>query len=143
MYANSTFTIYNFISAPMWATTSDLYKVIDILPNLDWRDTPVGARLELTAKSQDELLSNFEAAQNKAKAQCKDGDAFHPWPKNLTDLWRRYSGHGYKDDKVNELKFMTLAMILGFIIGPGLSYFIHESSTAISLATPFILASQV
>ncbi len=46
----------------------------------------------------------------------------------------------HKGDKVTELKFMTLAMILGFIIGPGLSYFIHESSTTVSLATPFILA---
>lgn len=46
----------------------------------------------------------------------------------------------HKGDKVNELKHMTLAMILGFIIGPGLSYFMHESSTTFSLAMPFILA---
>lgn len=45
-----------------------------------------------------------------------------------------------KGDKVNELKWMSLAMILGFIIGPGLSYFIHEANTTTSLAMPFIFA---
>lgn len=45
-----------------------------------------------------------------------------------------------KGDMVNELKFMTLSMICGFIIGPGLSFFIKDATTS-SLAMPFILAS--
>lgn len=68
---------------------TDLYRVIDILPNLDWEDTPVGVRLEFIAKSPEELLRNFKDAQTKATAKRKDGDDFHPWPKSLTDYLRK------------------------------------------------------
>ena len=63
---------------------SDLYRVIDILPNLDWKDTPVGVRLEFAAKSPQELLANFKEAKDKAMAKYKNDD-FHLWPKSLTD----------------------------------------------------------
>lgn len=65
--------------------TSDLYRVIDILPNLDWKDTPVGVRLELAVKSPKELLINFKEAQKKAIDKRPEGDEYHPWPKTLTD----------------------------------------------------------
>lgn len=64
---------------------SDLYRVIDILPNLDWKDTPVGIRLEFAAKDPAELLANYKEAKSKAIAKRKDGDDYHPWPKSLTD----------------------------------------------------------
>lgn len=45
-----------------------------------------------------------------------------------------------KYDKVLGLKFMTLANILGFILGPTIAYFMPDSHTAESLTTPFFIA---
>lgn len=73
------------IQLDLWFKVSaeELYKIVDILPNLDWEDAPVGVRLEFAAKSPKELLANFKELHDKAREKC-NGD-FHPWPKSLTD----------------------------------------------------------
>ena len=45
-----------------------------------------------------------------------------------------------KYDKVLGLKFMTLANILGFIMGPTIAYFMPDTHTAESLTIPFFIA---
>lgn len=69
---------------------SDLYHVIDILPSLDWENTPVGVRLEFTAKSPEELIANYKEVKNKAIAKRKKNDNYHPWPKSLTDYLTKH-----------------------------------------------------
>lgn len=79
---------------------SDLHRVIRILPGLDWKDAPVGIRLEFAAKSDSELLTRFRAAKEKASkysnTEVKGTPSFHPWPKTLTDYLTRALSDEYK-----------------------------------------------
>jgi len=45
---------------------SDLHRVIKLLPSLNWRDVPIGVRVEFAPKNSDDLLANFREARNKA-----------------------------------------------------------------------------
>lgn len=80
------------IELDLWFTVekNDLHRVIDILPSLDWKDSPVGIRLVYAPKDQSELLMRFHDARTKAAASAEppgeNGEGgFHPWPEKLTD----------------------------------------------------------
>ena len=77
------------ISLDLWfhVKEEDLYNAIDLLPSLDWKDTPVGIRLEYAAKSPEELFKNFKAAENEAHENESPG--FHPWPDSIVDYLRK------------------------------------------------------
>jgi predicted ATP-dependent endonuclease of OLD family len=77
------------IGLDLWfdVAASDLHRVIDLLPSLDWKDQPIGVRIEYCAKNPAFLLSNFREVHDKVKQR---GDSeFHPWPKSLTDYLTR------------------------------------------------------
>ena len=68
---------------------SDLYRAIKILPSLDWKDSPLGVRLEFRPKVAAELLERFREAQ-KMRPPPPAGNAdgiqpvYRPWPETLT-----------------------------------------------------------
>ncbi|MFC6095471.1 ATP-dependent endonuclease [Flavobacterium qiangtangense] len=73
------------ISLDLWfeIQSSDLHRVLDLLPSLDWQGTPVGTRIEFSVKDVATLLENYKEAKNKAVANKKEH--YHPWPKTLSD----------------------------------------------------------
>lgn len=77
------------ITLDLWFDVNavDLHRVLDLLPSLDWEDTPIGARIEFCVKDVTILMSNYRAA--KAAAVAKIDEDYHPWPKSLTDYLLR------------------------------------------------------
>lgn len=73
------------ISLDIWfhVDASDLHRIIDLLPNLDWNNVPVGVRIEYMPKNPSLLVSNYRDAEAIATSRTKAD--YHPWPKNLTD----------------------------------------------------------
>jgi predicted ATP-dependent endonuclease of OLD family len=90
------------ISLDLWFNIKDgdLHRVISILPSLDWKDAPVGIRLEFAAKDSAALLTTFREARDTAKkfaTKPEDGRAgFHPWPESLTDYLKKRLADEYK-----------------------------------------------
>lgn len=84
------------ITLDLWfdVKPDDLHRVIDLLPSLDWNGTPVGVRLEFSAKSPHELLKNFKEA--KKKAALGKSENFHPWPESLVDYLEKHLKHTYE-----------------------------------------------
>lgn len=80
-------------------TEADLHRVLKILPSLDWKDTPVGVRLEYAPKNAEELLSRFQEARAKAAAHASnqtEKSAYCPWPTSLSDYLKKRLGEEYK-----------------------------------------------
>ena len=73
------------ISLDLWFSVeeSDLYRVIDLLPDLNWSDSFVGVRIELAPIDVEGLLNRYMEAKSKA-FNNKQGE-YHPWPKTLTE----------------------------------------------------------
>lgn len=90
------------ISLDLWfdIKDEDLHRVISILPSLDWKDTPVGIRLEFAPKDSAALLTAFREARDTAKkfaTPAEDGrSGFHPWPESLTDYLKKRLSVEYK-----------------------------------------------
>lgn len=76
---------FPMISLDLWleVKAEDLHRVIDLLPSLDWKDVPVGVRIEYRPKNPQMLLDNFIQANTKIKDKAKG--EYHPWPKSITD----------------------------------------------------------
>jgi predicted ATP-dependent endonuclease of OLD family len=67
---------------------SDLHRVVDLLPSLDWEGSLVGLRVEFGATNEDDLLARFEAAREKARAMAPASDGgtgFEPSPRHLRE----------------------------------------------------------
>lgn len=79
---------------------SDLHRVIDLLPDLDWASAPVGVRLEFAPKDPEQLLADFREAKTKAlEAIKKEKDKktdFHPWPKTLIEYLTKQLNRQYE-----------------------------------------------
>lgn len=77
------------ITLDLWfdVHANDLHRVLDLLPSLDWENTPIGTRIEFRVKDVAILMFNYRAAKAAAVAKI-DGD-YHPWPKSLTDYLLR------------------------------------------------------
>lgn len=77
------------ITLDLWfdVSVADLHRVLDLLPSLDWENTPIGARIEFRVKDVAILMSNYRTA--KAAAVEKSDEDYHPWPKSLTDYLLR------------------------------------------------------
>lgn len=77
------------ISLDLWfqIQSSDLHRVLDLLPSLEWQNAPVGARVEFSVKDVSTLMENYKQAKSKAVANKKE--QYHPWPKNLSDYLRK------------------------------------------------------
>lgn len=73
------------ISLDLWITVeeSELFKVVDLLPRLEWEGLPVGIRIEYSPKSPSDLIENYRIA--KSKTDGTETEDYQPWPQNVTD----------------------------------------------------------
>lgn len=78
----------------------DLYKVLALLPSLDWENDDIGLRLSLSPKDWKALLENFKLA--KEESQKKATEEYIPWPKDLTDYLNKKFREEY------EVKYFVL-----------------------------------
>jgi len=83
------------MSMDIWFSVedSDLYKVLNFLPSLDWKGSLVGVRVEFSPVDPDKMLERYREAKTKAKPHIQVGtaerNAYHPWPKSLSDYLDR------------------------------------------------------
>lgn len=79
------------ISIDLWFSVreSDLHRVVELLPSLEWDRTLVGVRLEYGVKNLDDTLARYAAAKIRASKSIEksppSGNEYHPWPKTLSD----------------------------------------------------------
>lgn len=86
--------LFPTIGLDLWfgVQATDLHRVIDILPSLEWEGAFVGLRIEFCPSNAADLITRFREARAKAAkaAENADKDAdgnvkYHPWPKTLTE----------------------------------------------------------
>ncbi|WP_201785792.1 ATP-binding protein [Elizabethkingia ursingii] len=112
---NKTSLNFPSISLDIWfdVTSSDLHRIIDLLPNLDWKEVPVGVRIEYAPKNPELLIANYKELNSKAVEKAKAN--YHPWPKTLTDYLSKNLKNEYEtkyyvldwdqfDDTMNAIK---------------------------------------
>ena len=65
------------LSVDLWfgVEDTDLHRVIDLLPSLEWQGTKVGVRIAFSPKNEAELLTNFH--ERRALAQQSADEADH------------------------------------------------------------------
>jgi hypothetical protein len=79
------------ISVDIWFSVAqtDLHRVIDVMPRLNWQGSEVGIRIEYATKDLPGLIQRFTEARAKAQEHVKhkeDGTvAFHPSPRTMYD----------------------------------------------------------
>lgn len=76
------------ISLDLWfhVDESDLHRVIDLLPSLDWQGTRIGVRIAFVPKDSAQTLADYRKlrAQALAVVPQKDGQHIHnPFPESL------------------------------------------------------------
>ncbi|GAB1818553.1 ATP-dependent nuclease [Herbidospora sp. RD11066] len=71
------------ISLDIWFTVDvdSLHLVKHLIPTLDWRETPVGIRLEYGPRSDTSLMDNYRAAKAAGSSQ---GATYKAWPQSMT-----------------------------------------------------------
>jgi predicted ATP-dependent endonuclease of OLD family len=84
------------ITLDLWFTvdSQDIADVIEILPGLDWVDTPVGIRLEYAPRDHEILLANFQKAFVESQGRKKED--YQPWPISLVDYLQKKITSEYK-----------------------------------------------
>jgi predicted ATP-dependent endonuclease of OLD family len=85
------------ISLDIWFDVDDsnLHRVVDFLPGLDWSSEPIGVRLAFEPKDADLLLSRYREARESRK-ENPDSPTYKPWPENLTDYLKKRLGVEYE-----------------------------------------------
>lgn len=82
------------ISIDLWfdVDENNLHRVINLLPDLNWEDKPVGVRMTFEPRDELALFTNYLDARKDAAVAIgvKDGDSnqeddYKPWPLNLYD----------------------------------------------------------
>ncbi|WP_083420909.1 ATP-dependent nuclease [Curtobacterium sp. MCBA15_009] len=73
------------ITLDLWFNVEDeeVYRVVDILPSLDWNGQPVGIRLRFEPSDSNRLFDDYRAAKENAATDAID--SYHPWPTSLED----------------------------------------------------------
>lgn len=82
------------ISIDLWFSVEsiDLYRVIDLLPSLDWRGSKVGIRISFEPQGAEETLSSFreqhnQAQQAAAQFEIPEGEVpYIPSPRTLREF---------------------------------------------------------
>ncbi len=72
----------------LWFEVDDenVYRVVDLLPSLDWTDEPVGVRMVYAPRDGDRLVANYqEAVKAAAPKNGADPGSYKPWPRSMTD----------------------------------------------------------
>ena len=94
------------ISIDIWfhVESTDIHRVIDLLPGLNWEGSLVGLRIEFAASNESTLLANFNESRARAQANIPPGregdDNFRTSPSTLCDflkdnLRREFEFHYY------------------------------------------------
>ncbi|WP_073562546.1 ATP-dependent endonuclease [Archangium sp. Cb G35] len=79
------------ISIDIWfhVESTDLHRVVDLLPSLSWEESFVGVRIEFAASDEAELVARFHEARAKAQANARlssnGGVDYHPSPRTLSE----------------------------------------------------------
>jgi predicted ATP-dependent endonuclease of OLD family len=78
------------MSLDIWfhVNESDLHRVIDLLPNLDWTGSTVGIRVEFSPIEESVTYRNFQKAYNRARTSDDTSalnEGYDPLPRNLVD----------------------------------------------------------
>ncbi len=83
--------LFPVISLDLWFSVAegDLYRVVKLLPSLDWDRYPIGMRLEFSPKNSEELLSNYREAKRVSSQHANDENDYHPWPESLFDYLKK------------------------------------------------------
>ena len=78
------------ISLSLWLNVdaNNLHNVIDLLPGLDWQNTPIGVKICFEPKNSLELISDYQTAKS-APQEGVEPDDYKPWPKDLFDFLER------------------------------------------------------
>jgi predicted ATP-dependent endonuclease of OLD family len=80
------------ISLDLWfeVDDADLHRVIDLLPDLDWKNQLVGVRIEFCVADLSATVGEFQRLRGEAK-QSIDGTSgvLAMWPKSLSDFLSR------------------------------------------------------
>lgn len=89
----------------LWFTVDDdnLHRVLDLLPDLDWNDEPVGVRLTYAPRDGAALIANYSEAL--AKTEVPDGQeasSFKPWPQSMVEYLTKRLQQEY------EIKYFVL-----------------------------------
>jgi predicted ATP-dependent endonuclease of OLD family len=83
------------MSMDLWFSVdaSDLHRVMNFLPSLDWEGSLVGVRIELAPSDPAAMLDAYRQAKAKAALHIQpatdEREAYHPWPKSLSDYLER------------------------------------------------------
>jgi predicted ATP-dependent endonuclease of OLD family len=93
------------ISIDLWFEVDEdnLHRVVDLLPDLDWQEKPVGVRIAFEPRDPRTLYARYlEAHQEASRAveACADGsefdDEYKPWPQDLYDYLKKRLNDEYK-----------------------------------------------
>lgn len=73
------------ITLDLWfnVTDDEVYRVVELLPRLDWSGQPVGIRLRFEPKNSNQLFDDYQAAKESAATNAIE--SYHPWPTSLED----------------------------------------------------------
>lgn len=83
------------MSMDIWFSVEapDLYKVLNLLPSIEWQGTFVGVRVEFAPVDQEKMLERYREAKLKVQPHIQPATteraAYHPWPKSLSDYLGR------------------------------------------------------
>lgn len=79
---------------------SDLHRVVDLLPNLEWENSLLGLRMEFAPKDDVVFKAGFRDACIKAKkgarAKTELKAEYHPWPRNMTEYLGKKLGDEFE-----------------------------------------------
>lgn len=90
------------ITMDLWLSVeeSDLHRVVDLLPSLDWNGSRIGLRVEYGPRDIRDLLANYYAVKQASERHAQRDDqgalTYHPWPRSLRDYLERELRKEYK-----------------------------------------------
>ena len=78
------------IDLSLWlkVDANNIHNVIDLLPDLDWQNTPIGVKICFEPKNPVELITDYQTAKSEPQ-EGEEPDDYTPWPKDLFDFLER------------------------------------------------------
>ncbi len=90
------------ISVDLWfhVEATDLHRVVDLLPSLNWAGSLVGLRVEFAPVDEISMLTRFQDALERASANVRPGrdgsTDYHPFPRTLSEYLAETLGREYE-----------------------------------------------
>ena len=78
------------IGLSLWLSVDEnnIHNVIDLLPDLDWQNTPIGVKVCFEPKNPFEVIRDYQTARSEPESGAETVD-YKPWPKDLFDFLER------------------------------------------------------